>query len=70
MKKGELWFMQTDLLLCFLSDGPKKEELLKSNLGYQILSRRFPNNRHLHQYSDFAFFCYSRNITFDLSENC
>ena len=29
----------------FCRTDKKKEELLKSNLGYQILSRCFPNNR-------------------------
>ena len=41
--------MQIDLL--FLLGGIKKEELLKSNLGYQILSNFcFPNSRYFLQY--------------------
>ena len=46
------FLMQTDLLcyFCFLLDEPEKEELLRSNLGYQILSRSFPNDHYFLQY--------------------
>ena len=42
--------METDLLLLFSVGRTKKEELLKSNYGYQILSKCFPYNRYFLQY--------------------
>ena len=42
--------MQTDLLLLLFVGRRKKEELLKINSGYQILSRCFPYNHYFLKY--------------------
>ena len=42
--------MQADLLLLLFVKLTKKEELLKSNFGYQMLSRCFPYHRYFLQY--------------------